>query len=303
MNIGSSDSEVRKLMSRILAAQCPTYPTTEPRLGTAITEAIGHPGRLVRAEMVIQASSQHGLRAEVGEQLACAIEYWHQASLILDDLPCMDDAQERRGLPCVHLKHGESIAILAALALVNRAYSLVQAAYLMESAAVRATAAELVDRALGAGGILCGQAWDLTFSLGESAPREVGRIAERKTGPLLWLALCLPVLLSDKWPQERHPLRALSIYWSLAFQAMDDLVDVTATFSATGKTTGRDAVLSRPNLTLALGDLVSRQRISRLLRLADKQIRGLCSRDRTWTYLADWHERLFLARYRRLTAA
>lgn len=290
-------------MSRILAGHSPIYPTTEPHLGAAINEATAHPGRLMRAEMVLQAASRHGLRPEAGEQLACAIEFWHQASLIFDDLPCMDDAQVRRGLPCVHRKHGEATAILTALALVNRAYSLVQGAFLTESAEVRAAATELVDRALGAGGMLCGQAWDLTFSAGPRTPRDVGRIAERKTGPLLWLALCLPVLLSGKWPQERRQLRALSIYWSLAFQAMDDLVDVTTAASVVGKTTGRDAALHRPNLTIALGDPLSRQRIVRLLALAEKQLQALCNRDRTWTYLADWHERFFLARYRLLLAA
>ena len=303
MRTSAIGSEVRDVMSRALSAHNPSGSPTEPHLAAALTDAVTRPGRLARSELALQAASRHGVRPEAGEQLACALEFWHQASLILDDLPCMDDADQRRGRRCIHRTHGEATAILTALALINRAYSLVQRAYLPESAEVRETAANLVDRALGASGMLCGQAWDLRFSVGSRLARDVGRIAERKTGSLLWLALSLPVLPSGLWSQERRPLRALSVYWSLAFQAMDDLLDVTAPANVADKTTGRDAALDRPNLTIALGAPLCRLRIVRCLSLAERQLQALCRRDAKWTYLADWHERWFLARYRLLVAA
>ena len=287
----------------ILAANNPAAVASEPHLKAALTETLSHQGRLVRAGLVIQAAARHGLSGSATEQIACALEYWHQASLVFDDLPCMDDAERRRGMPCLHRTHGEATAILAALALINRAYALVQRAYALESAEVRQNACELVDVALGTSGMLGGQAEDLRFGSGERASREVGRIAWRKTGALLWLALSLPLLPSGMWQRERRNLRALSVYWALAYQAMDDLLDVSAQAGGSGKTAGRDAVLRRPNLTIALGMPLARRRIERLLAQADGRLRALCSRDVQWTYLADWHELLFMARYRLFIAA
>ncbi len=286
-----------------LAANNPGTPATEPHLAAALTETVAHPGHLVRAGLLLQAAEQHGLNPAAALQLALALEYWHQASLILDDLPCMDDGEQRRGLPCLHRTHGEATAILSALALVNRANTLVQRAYLAESAEVRATACALVDQALGATGMLCGQASDLRFRGGQQAAREVGRIAWQKTGALLWLALSLPVLSSTAWPQERRILRALCVYWALAYQAMDDLTDLSSPAGGSGKTTGRDAALRRPNLAIALGVPLARHRIERLLALANRRLQALTRRDTRWTYLREWHERLFLARYLLLAAA
>ncbi len=295
--------ENAEAVARSLLANAPAESTTEPVLREALEKAVAHPGRMVRAGLIMAAAHNHGLRPAAAEQLACALEYWHQASLILDDLPCMDDAEQRRGLPCLHRTHGEATAILAALGLINRAYALVQRAYLSESVEVREQACALVESALGAAGILSGQAWDLRFGHGQGAPREVGRIAWRKTGALLWLALSLPLLPSGAWQRERRALRALGVYWALAYQAMDDLLDVSVPKGGSGKTPGRDAALNRPNLTIALGAPLTRRRIERLLARADTQVRQLCQRDPRWTYLADWHERLLLTRYRLFIAA
>ena len=295
--------ENAEAVARVLAANTPGEATTEPVLGDALARAVARPGRMVRAGLVMAAAHAHGLKPAVAEQLACALEFWHQASLILDDLPCMDDAELRRGLPCLHRTHGDATAILTALGLINRAYALVQRAYLLESVEVRQQACAMVDTALGAAGILCGQAWDLRFSHGHRAPREVGRIAWRKTGALLGLALGLPLLPSGAWQRERRTLQALGVYWALAYQAMDDLLDVTAPVGGSGKTAGHDAALSRPNLTIALGAPLTRRRIARLLRLADRQVQRLRERDPRWTYLADWHEGLLMSRYRRFIAA
>lgn len=290
-------------VGRLLSAHNPGEHAIEPRLASALGEAVNHPGRRMRAGLILQAAARHGLPAAAADQLACALEYWHQASLILDDLPCMDDAVSRRGRPALHRAHGEATAILAALALINRAYSLVQSAFVAESALVRQAALELVDETLGAAGMLGGQARDLGYAGGRRLPAEVGRIAWRKTGVLLWLALSLPLLPSGAWHRERRHLRALAVYWSLIYQGTDDLLDVSLTGPATGKTGGRDAALGRPNLTIALGTAVACRRIERLLDLAQRRLTALAARDGKWGYLADWHEQLFVARFRLFAAA
>ena len=289
--------------TRVLRGNNPGAEAAEPYLKSALVEAVARPGKLVRAGLILQAAARHGFDIPAAEQIACALEYWHQASLILDDLPCMDDAERRRGLPCLHRTHGEATAVLTALALINRAYSLVQRAFVTESAEVRQTAADLVDRALGSAGILGGQAQDLRFAGGQRTSSEVGRIAWRKTGALLSLALSLPLLPSGAWQQERRNLHALGVYWALAYQAMDDLLDVSVPAGAGGKTAGRDAKLQRPNLTIALGVPFVRRRIERLIAQAERRLEALRARDMKWTYLADWHEVLFLARYRLYIAA
>ena len=295
--------DFRDSFSRVLLHNNPGASATEPNLQAALAESVSNPGGLLRAGLVLSAAARHGLDSSRAEQLACALEYWHQASLILDDLPCMDDAERRRGLPCLHRTHGEATAVLAALALINRAYSLVQHAFSADSAEVRQTACDLVDHALGAAGILGGQAWDLRFGSATRAPREIGRIACRKTGALVWLALSLPLLSSGAWQEEQRSLRALSVYWALTYQGMDDLLDLAAVGRESGKTAGRDSALHRPNLSIAFGVPDARRRIERLLGQAELLVLALGSRDLKWTYLADWHARLFTSRYRLLIAA
>jgi len=85
---------------------------------------LGTPGSLVRPEIILEISLGYGLSQAAATDLAIGLEYFHTASLLCDDLPSIDDASERRGTPCAHLKFGDAGAILAALALVNRAYAL-----------------------------------------------------------------------------------------------------------------------------------------------------------------------------------
>src|SRR5438552_5887339 len=100
-------------------------PGTESHLAGALRDTLQHPGSMVRAELAFRIACSFGLEEDRSENLAIGIEYFHTASLLFDDLPSMDDARLRRGVLCAHHVHGEGAAILAALALINRAYSLV----------------------------------------------------------------------------------------------------------------------------------------------------------------------------------
>ena len=125
-----------------------------------------------------------------------AIEYFHTASLVFDDMPAMDDARERRGAPCVHHRFDEATATLAALALINRAYALLWQVLGSLPDAARDAAARLVGDCLGAQGILSGQSRDLQF---ESSPRrehDVLAVAVGKTVTLIRLTLLLPALIA-----------------------------------------------------------------------------------------------------------
>ena len=97
----------------------------EPRLGAALGDVLARPGSLMRAAIAYFIGVEMGLAEELARAIGCGIEYLHTASLIFDDLPAMDDARTRRGAPCLHVAHGESVAMRAALALINRGYGLI----------------------------------------------------------------------------------------------------------------------------------------------------------------------------------
>ncbi len=289
-NPWSNDTGER--LAAALLEHAPVNPHTEAHLHAVIAETAAHPGKLVRARLVFATTSAHGIDDKVGLTLAAAVEYFHIASLLLDDLPCMDDAQTRRGRPCAHRLHGEATAILAALAFINRAYSLIGFGLIAQPGPVRLQAQACVDAALGSAGLLGGQARDLRFANSDRSVREVSRVALGKTGAMLWLGLLLPALLASPDRDELRAIEALCIYWGLAFQAIDDLHDVMTTSVDAGKTTGRDRELARPNLALALGVPGARRRVARLLAQARAKVCRLTAARPEWAYLQDFQRYL-----------
>jgi geranylgeranyl diphosphate synthase type II len=280
-------------LADVLRANNPATPHTEAHLAAVLADATAHPGRLVRPQLVWLGATRHGLEPAAAEQLACAIEYYHAASLLLDDLPCMDNATVRRGHACAHRVHGEASAILAALSLINRANALAQLAFATQPGEVRLRALAGIDCCLGPTGLTGGQARDLRFAESPRTAREVGAIALGKTGALLWLAVCLPALPAAPGPVEWRRLKALSVYWGLAYQAADDLRDVRCATAETGKTTNRDSVLRRPNLAHAAGLPAAQRRLARQLRLAGETVAALGAADARWDYLAAFHDAVF----------
>lgn len=281
------------LRARLLDAldrHLPTNAHAEAALQAALRQLAAYPGKLVRAQLALIGAEYHGWPAESAEKLACAIEFFHVASLVLDDLPCMDNAETRRGQPCVHRRHGEATAILASLALINRAYGLAGEAFLRAPRAARTAAVACLDRTLGSAGLVGGQAWDLAFAHTDRSSRTVARIAAAKTGALFELTVLLPATAARASAAERHWLRALCVYWGLQFQAADDLRDVLLTSVAAGKTTQRDQLMARPNLALALGVPATRHRLTRLdgqIRRTLHQLNACSSR---WDYLRQFHD-------------
>lgn len=272
----------------------PRSARSEARFDAAVRQAVELPGKLVRARLARAGALAHGMDADAALQLACAVEYFHTASLLLDDLPCMDDAATRRGLPCAHRAHGEAAAILASLALINRAYALIGFAYADRSFATRIRVQACVDACLGPAGLVGGQAADLRFGEGPGGAAEVGRIAAAKTGALFWLAVYLPALAGEPDAAELKDFKALCVYWGLAFQAMDDLADLARGEAEAGKTTGRDRALARPNLVLAVGERAARARVDRLGRLAGQAVARLEARVPERSYLRRFHEQFFV---------
>lgn len=258
----------------------------EPRLAAALGDILARPGSLVRAVTAYLIGIEMGVAEEAARAMACGIEYLHTASLVFDDLPAMDDARMRRGATCPHVLHGEAVAMLAALAIINRGYAMIWQGIRRASPERREQAGEWVDARLGTRGVIGGQAFDLSGWRGEQSAAEVSEVAARKTGDLLRLTLVLPAIVGRGTNREIQLLDRIGLLRGLAYQAADDLKDVLVPEDASGKTGGRDAELGRPNLILAEGFQATLRRFKRLRQTGDRVQAKLPGGDGRWGMLA-----------------
>jgi len=259
-------------------------------LDEAIEYALSCRGSGVRQALAGRVGRACGMRARDAEALAGAIESFHHASLILDDLPCMDDATERRGRACLHRVAGEDQAILAALALINEGYTScwrVASAYPQRAA----MAGRLVAGCMGERGILDGQSRDLHFHPGCGAS-EVRTIAVQKTGMLLKLALVLPAVLGGAEWGTLLALARLAKLWGRLYQGIDDFSDLLLTGDSSGKTPFRDLSQARPNLVVAFGLQAARKELTALSVRSGAICRDFAECGEAWLVLRQFHARL-----------
>lgn len=257
----------------------------EPRLAAALRDVLAHPGSLVRAVTAYLVGIEMGMAEQAARAIGCGIEYLHTASLVFDDLPAMDDARTRRGAACTHVIHGESVAMLAALALINRGYALLWQGIRHASPANREKAGEWVDARLGIHGVIGGQSYDLRgWRSGQSAA-EVSEVAARKTADLLRLTLVLPAIIGRGTAREITLLDRLAVFRGLAYQAADDIKDVIGFGLESGKTAGRDEELGRPNIVAAEGLPAAMHRLRRLNDAAERVKAALPGDPERWGML------------------
>lgn len=261
--------------AQLFGTSLPLPAALDPQLEGALRHLLDHPGSLVRPRMVLQGATAYGLDGEDGKALALALEYFHTASLVFDDLPCMDDAAQRRGAPCVHLAFGQAEAILAALGLINRAYALMWRAVSGSPPGHQSRALAYLEAGLGVAGLLNGQSLDLHYGALTHSRETTERIARGKTVALVRLTLALPAILAGAPAREIQLLERLSLHWGLAYQILDDLKDRLQSAAETGKTAARDALLDRPNLAAVIGVVAAFDRLRRLLALGDRTLTRL----------------------------
>ena len=195
------------------------------------------PSKLVRGVLVMLAAELCGTAARA-LPAACAIEAVHAASLMLDDLPCMDDAPLRRGRPTSHLTYGEAVTILAAFGLLNQAFGHLSRHY---DAATFQRLTVLLSDAVGLDGLVGGQAEDVLATERTLSFDSLERIHRRKTGALFSAAAEAGVVIAGGSSADVNQLTAYAKNVGLAFQIVDDLLDVTGTTEETGKAVRTDA--------------------------------------------------------------
>ena len=264
-----------KRIEEAFVAYLPMTATIEPHLKETLKHVLGNPGNLVRPQIVFQMALGYGMPDVSAIELAIALEYFHTASLLFDDLPCMDHAIERRGTRCAHLAFGEAGAILAALALINRAYALIWRAASDCTHDRQLSGLAYVEQHLGMDGLLNGQSLDLQYSKLPHDRQTTERIAVGKTVSLIRLSFVLPALLGGASATELRLLDRIAMYWGLSYQILDDLKDVLQSAAETGKTSSRDVSLDRPNIAIAIGVPDAVTRLTRLIHLGDRTLRRL----------------------------
>ena len=223
-------------------------------LGDAMRYAVLDGGKRLRPLLVLAASEAVGGNEAAALRAACATELIHAYSLVHDDLPCMDNDVLRRGKPTVHVKFGEADALLAGDALQALAFELLTPEGDEIPAATQATLCRLLARAAGSQGMAGGQAIDLAsvgIALDEAQLREMHRL---KTGALLQGSVVMGAACGNNvTPAALAALRDYGAAIGLAFQVVDDILDVTADSQTLGKTAGKDAAADKPTYVSLLG--------------------------------------------------
>jgi geranylgeranyl diphosphate synthase, type II len=203
----------------------------------------------------------------------CAVEMVHTASLILDDLPSMDDARARRGRPACHVAHGEATAILAAFALLNRAYEILAEGWPDgPEPAVRVTLARDLAAAVGLDGMIAGQSEDLRLTDRAIDFQTLEFIHSRKTGALFTCAAALGAAGARATATETAAVSAYAKNLGLAFQIVDDLIDVTGEAATAGKDVGQD--LKKTTFVSFSGVAGARELAAELVAASEESLRG-----------------------------
>ncbi|VTU39504.1 Farnesyl diphosphate synthase [Variovorax sp. PBS-H4] len=240
-------ARVEAALSRWVGVDAPVL------LGDAMRYAVLDGGKRLRPLLVFAASESVGGHAEAALRAACAAELIHAYSLVHDDLPCMDNDVLRRGKPTVHVKFGEADALLAGDALQALAFELLTPESEGVAPEVQARLCRLLARAAGSQGMAGGQAIDLAsvgLALDEAQLREMHRL---KTGALLQGSVEMGAACGTIDAEALDALRAYGAAIGLAFQVVDDILDVTADSQTLGKTAGKDAASDKPTYVSLLG--------------------------------------------------
>ena len=213
----------------------------ESNLMEAMRYATLSSGKRIRPFMVVSSAEIFGVSTQSALRTAAAIEMVHCYSLVHDDLPAMDDDDLRRGLPTCHIKYDEATAILAGDALLTKAFEVLAQEETHTDPLVRAELVLGLSKAIGDEGMVGGQMLDLLAEQRELDMLEITRLQRMKTGMLIDISCEAGAILGKGSKQNRHALHAYAHDLGLAFQIVDDLLDVEGTAEEVGKKTGKDA--------------------------------------------------------------
>ena len=241
-------------------------PTLDERPGSiheAMRYCVFAGGKRLRPVLCIAAAEACGGRREDAFPAACAVELMHTYSLVHDDLPCMDDDDLRRGRATCHKVFGEGMAVLCGDALLTEAFAVIAKSQASESYSVGEMVAELALTG-GSRKLIGGQVLDLEGEGKALAMEELVQIHEAKTAALLTASVRLGAMSAGAGEDELEALTRFGHALGLAFQVIDDILDVTQTTENLGKTAGKDAAVEKATYPSVIGLELSRKEAGRL---------------------------------------
>lgn len=272
-------------LERRLEAELPCVSIAPTRLHEAMRYAVLGGGKRLRPLLCQASGIALGADRQALELVGAAVEMVHINSLVHDDLPAMDDDCLRHGRPSVHIQFDEATAILTGSALLMQAFMTLR--HTPVSLARQALLMEELARAVGTGGLCGGQMLDLNGLDAEVDLAALDLMYQMKTGALIRAAVRMGALCAEPLGADLDALDRYAAAIGLAFQIVDDILDVTQDSTALGKTSGKDARDHKPTYVSVLGLEPSRRRAWQLNEQAHAALTGFDARATYLRELAD----------------
>ena len=265
-DIPSRIETIRGLIEARLSEIIPSKTTWPVRLHEAQRHALLSPGKRFRPLLCVFIAQGGGIKdgadLDAAITTGCVAEMVHAASLILDDLPCMDDADLRRNQPTTHIAFDESTAILSATALLNRAFGALSRLDQVP-AERRIEMIDLLSYAVGSKGLIAGQMADLANTDQGTSIAEIERLNTLKTGALFDFSVDAAAILSGMHASKRAALKDFSYHLGLAFQLLDDVKDAVMNDAEAEKSVNRD--IGKATILAIAGSAASRRKLNEYL--------------------------------------
>jgi geranylgeranyl diphosphate synthase, type II len=277
----------QKLVDEALDRLLPKATLKPKTIHKAMRYSVFAGGKRLRPILCLAAAESCGGSVEAALPLACAVECVHTYSLIHDDLPCMDDDDFRRGVPTSHKVFGEGIAVLAGDALLTFAFELLTLAHGWPRYPLREIVQELAVAA-GSRYLVAGQVVDLESEGKKISLTLLNFIHESKTAALLRSSIRLGAMSANATPAQLRNLSAFGRSLGLAFQVIDDILDVTQTTEKLGKSAGKDVAAEKATFPAVVGLERSRRIAQKLTKEAREALRPFGKRAEVLLGMADY---------------
>ncbi len=268
-----------------LAALLPRPPECPAVVADAMRYSLTAGGKRLRPILCLASAEAVGGDRSMAMPVACAIELIHTYSLVHDDLPAMDNDTMRRGRPTLHVVAGEGMAILAGDGLLTEAFAVMAAAPVGADTTVlhmrQLRVIGIVARAAGASGMVGGQALDLTGNdtgrgdvAAATSAEQLAVISAKKTGALIRASAVAGAIMGGATDHDVTLIDDAAAQFGLAFQIIDDILDVEGVASTLGKTIGKDAAAGKPTYPAIYGLDAARRMAGECLEKAERSLRS-----------------------------
>ena len=226
-----------------------SYLNSNNQIQEAIKFALSAPGKRVRPTLIYLVGDLYNVALEDLDSLALAAEIIHTYSLVHDDLPCMDDDDLRRGQPTLHKKYSEATAVLAGDAMQSLAIQIILDDHKL-SDELKVSIVKLLMEKIGYEGMILGQALDISFEQESASKDEIIQMNYLKTGLLIEFCILAPLMIAK---QSEKEWTGIARNIGIAFQLIDDLLDLEESEESLGKATNKDHSKNKKNLPLLVG--------------------------------------------------